>query len=286
MASAKPSYMLPPNFDFTSDGAIALGKVIKEPKRPDRALHSAVVDQSLITKTKRSPWSFSINDARSGSVGLFATFLAPIPGIGADIAGSLSLDHDHVYRCEELVTQYFVPDDIFIAKCLCSSTVKAYTKAHRWRSIYMITGIKIAHGATMETTAEEGHSIGGKVGVDSTPSGVPIGGGPEAKYEQKKTRTVKFGSGEDFILAYQLLKIKPKRDDLFKEVDYNKFALLGDDEKKMDDVERNEAAQHLHEAWDIEEVIRPIDEADWAGVELSTLDDLDFNVLGTKPPSD
>jgi len=285
MASSRPSYMLPPNFDFPSDGAIALGKVIKEPKRPERALHSAVIDQSLITETKKSPWSFSSKDARSGSVGLFVTFLAPILGVGADIAGSLSLDHDHVYKCEELVTRYFVPDDTFIAKCLCSTTVKAYTKAHRWRSIYMITGIKIAHGATMETTAEDGHGIEGKVDVDGTPSGVPVGGGPTAKYEQKKTRTVKFGSGEEFILAYQLLRIKPKSDDSFKEEDYNKFALLGDDEENMDDVERKEAAQHLHQAWDIEEVMHPVDEADWAGVELSALDNSDFNFLSIKPPS-
>jgi hypothetical protein len=286
MASTRPSYMLPPNFDFPPSGAIALGKVIKDPKRPGRALHSANVNQSLITETKRTPWSFSNENARSGSVGLFASFLAPILGIGADIEGSLSLDHDHVYRCDELVTRYFVPDDAFIAKCLCSSTVKAYTKNNPWRSIYMITGVKIAHGATMETTLEDGQGVEGKVGVDGTPSGVPVGGGPKAKYEQKKTRIVKFGSGEDFILAYQLLRIKPKSDGSFKEEDFNKFALLGDDEEDMDDLERKETAQHLHQAWDIEEVIYPIDEAEWDGVELSAPDNSDFNFLSTKPPSD
>ncbi|KAL5321369.1 hypothetical protein ACEPPN_009326 [Leptodophora sp. 'Broadleaf-Isolate-01'] len=277
-----PSYMLPENFDFPPGGAIAMGKVLKDPKKPNRALYSAAVDVALVTETKKSPWSFSSKDARSGSVGLFASFLAPILGLGADVAGNLSQDHEHIYKCEELTTRYFDPDDTFIARCLCAPTVKVYTKSHRWRSIYIITGIKIAHGAMMETIVEAGKGAEGNLTADGTPSGVPIGGGPKASYDHTKTRTVKFGSGEDFVLAYRLLRIKPKGEDSFKEEDFNKFALLGDDEGDMEEEERKEAAQHLHEAWDIGEIMQPVGEDDLKDVELSVLDGSDFNFLNAK----
>lgn len=287
MAAERPSYMLAPNWDFPPDGPIALGSLIKNPKRPDRALNSSTrveIDKSRIITTKRTGWSLARGDLRLGRVGLWASFLAPILGVGADIATSASRDSNDVYKCDELETRYFAPEDTYIGSCLCSPATKAYTDSHWWKSIYMITGLKIAYGATMETTKEIGYGTEGKIGADGTPAGVPVGGGPEAKYEQKKKHSVKFGASEGFVIAYQLLRIKPKRNATFKEAEYNKFALLGEGED-VDSLEKQRMVELLHEAWEIEELRQPTNDEEWEDLELLVdgLDVDDCNILATRP---
>jgi hypothetical protein len=282
MAAEKPSYMLVPNWDFPPDGHITLGNVLKNPKRPDRALHKGVVDETLVTTTKREGWSYSPGNSRSCHVGLWASFLAPILGVGADVDASLSRDSNAVYKCEELETRYFAPEDAFIASCLGSATVKAYTENNWWKSIYMITGVKIAHGATMESTVKDGGWFDMKVGVDGTPSGVPVGGGPKGGYKQEIRKSVKFGAKEAFVIAYRLLKIKPKQGGSFKGTDFNKFALLGEGDN-YNDLEREQAVKYLHQAWEIEELKQPTDDEEWEDIQLATSDDVDCNLLIEKP---
>ncbi|KAI9682812.1 MAG: hypothetical protein M1822_006302 [Bathelium mastoideum] len=285
MAANQPSYMLAPNWDFPADGAIALGSLIKNPKSPHRALDRAKVDPAVVTTTRRSGWTFSRKDAVNGKIGIWASILAPILGVGGDVAADGSRDLNDTFKCDELETRYFVPDDAFIAAGLNSATVLAYTEKYWWKSIYMITGVKIAHRATMETALERSYGGETKVGVDGTSIGVPASGGSELRYEHTKGRTVKFGANDGFILAYQLLKIKPKKAGDFKVADYNKFALLGEGSNRSEE-ERKRAVEQLHELWDMEELKGLAGDGEGGGLESVPADELSCNMLIPKSSPD
>ncbi|KAI9692087.1 MAG: hypothetical protein M1820_009522 [Bogoriella megaspora] len=278
MAALRPSYMLVPNWDFPADGAIALGNIVKDPKRPDRALYKANLDAALVTSITKNGWSFSSQDVRNGSVGLWASALAKISGLGGEASTNASRNLDDVWKCDELETRYFEPSDDFISGALFSEIVTIYTGNRWWKSVYMITGLKIAKGATIETTVDHSHESKGKVGIDGTLVGAPVSAGPDGRYEHKKRRATRFGTNSDIVIAYRLLKITPKNHNAFKTEDYNKFALLGE-EACLGEEPKSQAVQKLHEMWDIEVLEQPTSDDEWHGIEIIPADELDCNLL-------
>jgi len=274
MAAITPTYILAPNWDFLPTGPITLGSLIIDPRNPKRSLNQnrliPILDTEIVTSNKED-WSITHEQLLSGRVGIWASFLAPLLGVGADLALDSKRDSDEVYKCARLETRYFLPDETYISRSLLDPVVKAYTAKFWQKSVYMVTGVKIAHGGTVETSRGEGFGAEVKVGLDGTPSGVPVGGGPEVKGERTKRITVKFGGSDDFILGYQLIKIKSKKDGAFTEKDYNKWALLNDD--SVEDAKGSVLA--LKEAWDITELVASID--DLEGMVVENMPDPDGN---------
>ena len=276
MAATRPTYILAPNWDFLPDGPIFLGSLIINAKNPARSLNRKnriAIEPTDITISPKNDWSIRREELLSGRVGIWATFLAPMLGVGADSAVHRSRDKDELYECKTLETQYFQPDEVYIAKSLQDPIVKAYTEKF-WNScVYMVTGIKIAKGATAKTS--NGTGLGGEVkaGLDGTPAGVPAGGGPEVKGEKKDKMTVRFGGSEDFILAYRLIRIKPKKDGSFVETDYNKLTLLHDDDK----MQAAKIIEALKESWDIADLVTPCD--DLEGMSVVSVPDEDCNII-------
>ena len=278
MTATKPSYILAPNWDFLPDGPIFLGSLIIDPKNPARSLNKKnriAIEPADITISPKDDWSITREELLSGQVGIWASFLAPILGLGADSTVHRGRDRDELYECKTLETQYFQPDDTFITKSLQDPVVKAYTEKFWNRCVYMVTGIKIAKGATAKTINGTGFGVEVKAGLDGTAAGVPAGGGPEVKGEIKKKITVKFGGSEDFILGYQLIRIKSRKDGSFVEKDYNKWALLHDDDDE--EKKRAETVQALRESWDITDLVLPCDDLQDMSIESAT--DGDCNII-------
>ncbi|GAB7353913.1 hypothetical protein MBLNU459_g4259t1 [Dothideomycetes sp. NU459] len=255
MASRIPTYILAPNWDIPVDGPVALGSIVADPRNPTASLNKATrvpIPAGEVVRMNKQRWSRTSRDLLEGRVGIFATFLAPLLGVGADVAASAHRHGDDVYSCDVLETAYFDPDDRYIADSLALPMVKRYMSQRR--SVYMVTGCKIARGGAIETTAGRGHGAELKVGFDGTQSGVPLGGGPKAGYEKGKALKTRFGKSDDFVIAYQLIRIKVKSDGSFEQKAYNKLALMDDD----DDAEAE--GKPLRESWDISEVVAAVDE--------------------------
>lgn len=118
--------------------------------------------------------------------------------------------------------------------------------------MYMITGIKTARGASVESSAPREIGVSGKVGVDLTAVGAPVTLGPEAGLQKKKERSVAYAGSTDYIFAYQLKRIRARKGGDFEEKDYLKGALFGMD----DDINEGEADGKeisLREAYDIDD---------------------------------
>jgi len=102
------------------------------------------------------------------------------------------------------------------------------------RPLYMVTGLRIARGFSVETT--DGKENGGElsVGVDATAAAVPVQVGPKVKILWTKNEKVGFGASSDCVFAYQVIEIRSKKDDKFSTKDYNAGALLNTDEEEED----------------------------------------------------
>ena len=278
MAAVRPTYIVAPNWDFLPDGPISLGSLVTDPKNPARSLNRKnrePIEPTDITTSPKHNWSITHEELLLGRVGIWASFLAPIFGFGADSAIHGNRDKDELYACKTLETIYFQPDQAYIAKSLQDPVVKAYTEKFWHMCVYMVTGVKIARGATLKTSSGTGFGAEVKIGLDGTPGGVPAGGGPKVTGETKKKITVKFGRSEDFVLAYQLIRIKPKKDGSFVEKDYNKWALLDDDEES----EAEKGARALEEAWEMMDLVSPID--DLQGMAVIRVPEEDCNIITT-----
>ena len=64
-----------------------------------------------------------------------------------------------------------------------------------------------------------------------------------------KKLNVGFKGSSDCVFAYQLIKIRSKRNDKFDEEDYNKGALMNDESDVQD-----HGVEGLHEDWEIQTV--------------------------------
>jgi hypothetical protein len=255
MASQRKTYILAPNWEFHPDGPIALGSIITDPKNPARSLNKTnrvPIEPHLITTSPKENWSIRREDLLACNGGIWASFLAPLLGVGADVSTNVARHSDETYKCERLDTVYFQPDEEYLILSLKNPVVQGYIKK-TWfeKSVYMVTGVKIAHGASVETGA--GSGFGGEVGITfgaEPVAAVPVHGGPSVTLEKSSKETTSFTGSQPFVLGYQLIKITSKKGGPVDK-DYNKLALLDD----ADDA--GDRKLEIGSDWDITDVQAP-----------------------------
>jgi hypothetical protein len=153
-------------------------------------------------------------------------------GLGGDASYDRKHDSDEVYKCATLETDYFRADKKYIWESLQNEEVKAYFEDNWFKNpLYMITGLKIAKGFSVETKDTKSNGIDTIAGVDLTAEGVPLQVGPKVKLVVSKKENVSFKEGADCVFAYQAIRIRPKRNDKFREEDFNRGALMNSDGK-------------------------------------------------------
>ncbi len=97
-------------------------------------------------------------------------------------------------------------------KSMNSAGVKNFSEAGRYKKpVYLITGLKIARGASKIGSETVGCGGKGKLGFDGTSYEVPVTVGPKVKVSSSKTNAVCFEGAEGFAFAIRLRKIKYKK---------------------------------------------------------------------------
>jgi hypothetical protein len=118
--------------------------------------------------------------------------------------------------------------------------------------------------------------------IDGTPFGAPVEAGMGVGIGGSNEQDEQFVGYQDFVLAYRLLRIKPKKDTAFKEQDYNKFALLSEEDGSGDGEVLRQAVESFRNDWEVEELTGPT--AELEGLELleaqaADLGENDCNIL-------
>lgn len=263
MSSSVKTYFLSPNFDFPPppDGLITLGSILVDPKKPERSLNrndQVAIPTGSIYNAHKDDWEVTRGQIREAEGGVWASFLSVILGLGGDLQINRSHNTNETYTCKRLETQYFQPDDVYIHQSLQNARVKSYFEQGWFRKpVYMITGLKVARGVTAKTSELEEYGFEGKLGVNGTSTGVPVAGGPKGRWTSKNDEGVSFSRSSDFVFAFQLIKIRSRKNDrLPTQEDFNKGALYDTDKSK----EKVGSFEHLQDSWEISTLEDPTDE--------------------------
>jgi hypothetical protein len=212
------------------------------------------VPANELQESYKENWEDVMKSANHNKITLWASFLQMIVGAGADVSAGLGQGREQLYKFRRLETKCFEPDVAYIEESLKGEGVKAYISATRYKKpIYMITGVKIARGASATGKTAKGYEGMLKVGLDATMlTGVPVSAGPKIETSRSKERVVKFDNSSDYVFAYRVVKIQLRKGgDIKGHEDFVKEALFGVDEGGTGSKERELAAGD----WDVEELV-------------------------------
>ncbi|MCJ1443063.1 MAG: hypothetical protein MMC23_003560 [Stictis urceolatum] len=229
------SYFLCPHYDYPlpPDSPIFLGSIISKPSLPESSLNSTARPSiaSAIYSSHKTNWELVRTRAFEGRLGIWAEFLQ-LSGLGGDLGGEISRNSERGWKFERMDTEFFNPSAEMIEQQVASQTVQRYIVGGRFkRPVYMITGLKMVHGAKVGEKNSKGHGGNAKIGADLTATGAPVTVGPDVEYSVEKGQEVSFDGGSDFVFAYRLTRIKYKRKNLVSE-EYTKAALFSSDESQ------------------------------------------------------
>jgi hypothetical protein len=183
----------------------------------------------------------NVSKSLSGEVGILARFLDRSVGGDASLKGQKS--DDDVYHIEKLETINFFPKPKYLSDCVELSDVKDYLEGSNYTlPVYLITGLKIAWGTTIEMT--RGREIGANASIDATVPGgvVDVNVQANVAIDRKSALSTKHTEPADFVLGIQMMKLYhrnkflSRKGTILKSTLETQRAILVDD----DDVEDSE----------------------------------------------
>ena len=248
MDALQPSFMLLPDFSFLPDKDIRLGSILpmtRDTKRPNprQPLTAALtLTADDISTQEFTPWKWDSDNSHSVGGGVFAD-LSIITGIGAGVEGSRSHTRGLAIECDSVVQTTSRPSKAAIAQAVSNPTVAAILKKLVRQSVYVVTGVMVAHGAKIEVRKGQSRTGGAHASADVTQVGVPVNAGVKGEVSSDQNSTLVQAPKEDFVLAYQLLRVRRKFDRSLDAVEENRWALFNDDD---DDGSENEFVEELN----------------------------------------
>lgn len=230
MSSHTATYIPSPNWDIPADSdTVVLGRLIKDPKNPQSKIPKSSVEPIsplTVYEGKKIDWQTTLEQAHSGKIGHWGKCLQFVKG-GLRFGQLKSSLENHKFSTLE--TNYFLPDDNYFGQVLEDLGVQAYLQVHNWRKpVYLITGIKIARGASVTTESITGRSTQAELKIGAMSLGTSGNVGPEVTWNSEKRRDTSYGASTDYIFAYQLMRMKPKKGgEVSKNQSFVKGAMFG-----------------------------------------------------------
>ncbi|KAF1967170.1 hypothetical protein BU23DRAFT_603062 [Bimuria novae-zelandiae CBS 107.79] len=204
------AYFLLPNTDIAPETLIKLGQIvpsIREPQRPFCSTQPAPKNTYTSTKTN---YKFDKAKSNAVSAGLMAQFLAQL---GSPVSGGISIDTKHSlsngWKFDRLETHYFEPDDAYINAVVRDDAVKRVLSKSKLASVYIITGLKIACGASCQRSEQRNTATALMLATDATAmTGVPMAAGAEVGVRVATAETESWGSCSDFVWAVRYRRVR------------------------------------------------------------------------------
>ncbi|KAJ4305482.1 hypothetical protein N0V90_001013 [Kalmusia sp. IMI 367209] len=211
-----PTYRLAPNWTTRPfpDGPYELGTLVEDIEEyypiNQGATNLVPIPDGQRYSDSKEDISASVKTSRSGEASIFAKVLDRSIGGDASLKGQKS-DED-VFKIEKLETVYFFPNRSYINKCLKLRDVKEYIETGSYEHpVYLITGLKIAWGATISTERDRAFEGGAGISATIPSEAIDVNIGTKASLSGNSAIPSSFGKGADFILGIQLQKIYHKK---------------------------------------------------------------------------
>jgi hypothetical protein len=249
--------MLLPDCTQRPDDKIHLGTIIplsRDTKLPDADAplnrYTRIPPEEVIEAPPEYSWVYENGQTRSESAAANAQIPVFTPVGGGFVLGK-SRGSNLTIKCARLETTRFVPKAEYLNQALADKEIRRYCQNRYFPSVYMVTGIKVAYNTELAASSNKASNCKIEGSVDTSALGVPLNVGlsPEVSrgYNDVSQSMVK----EGFILAYQLRRLKLRKDASLKsDKSFNNFALFDDRDKN----ETNESQSPYTQFWVEEDV--------------------------------
>ena len=222
------SYFLAPTRDCPPSGPIALGNIIASPSSPEEALNlRPALPIRPIYDSYQTNWTAEVRHRRQANFGLWTKFLQVL-GVGIDFSVNYDVGKTDIYAFDRVETRFFAPDKVYVEESMSAPEVREFIARSKFRAnVYMITGIKVAIGASVTSTKLRQRGIHVQLGVDGTAVGVPLGLGPDVEVSSSRTQGISFDHASDFVFAFRLREVHYAKRQGIVHHEFNKGALFG-----------------------------------------------------------
>jgi hypothetical protein len=211
--ATKRFYFFTPTNDTPPNGPIALGNIIESPLFADQPLNKTPIpiQPTDIVKHEKKNYTLKRDKQYNGRLGVFLSFLLQILSIGGDGSVDGSWGDNDELTAKLLETRSFVPSLEYLRQSYQNATVQRFIlKSKTWTGsskLYMVTGLKIAHGASFAVEKIREGNVKLHVGVDGTNAGIPVTVGPDVETGMKISQKESFGDADPFVFAFRLQQI-------------------------------------------------------------------------------
>ncbi|KAI8253048.1 major facilitator superfamily MFS-1 [Colletotrichum sp. SAR 10_77] len=171
-------------------------------------------------------FKLNLSRAEGGELGVFAKFLA-LAGIGLDASINIENDRTTELEFKAFETFSFNPNENYIRQVAELEEVKSYFHSgRRGIPLYLVTGIKVGREGqmTISTSTTRGTTL--ELGV-SAPE-VPVEVGPKASFNRTISSGLSYASSSDFIVAFQVRKLRMRKGGVSHEMFRKNAELHGD----------------------------------------------------------
>lgn len=208
MRSQPKVYFILPNTDIAPNTAIQLGQIVPSLREAHRALFAPGTLKSF-TATKHD-FKLSLSDASSISTGLLARFLAQLSN---PVSGRFNIEKSantttH-WAFNSIDTIFFEPNQDYIDGIVENTLVQKHLTKTKLSAVYIVTGLKIARGASYSRFASNTLGSNAKIKFDATAlTGTPVSAGSSLAGKITHTEQESCTSCSDFVWAIRIRKVR------------------------------------------------------------------------------
>lgn len=228
------TYILAPNWSTAPPpaGPINLGHLLDNLKElvPINRADIVSIPLDLLNPVDiKSGFTTSRGRLLSGELGVFAKMVGLV-GVGTAAEIYYTKEQQDVLSCETLDTITFDPSPSYIYESMERPEVQKFMQGAKFKApVFMITGLKVGKGASLQSTGfkEKGLKMDGGL----NPPEIPTQFGVKAGLGVKVTEGESWEGSTDFIVAFRVKKIWYKGGDVQNQ-SHNKNAVMQDGTKK------------------------------------------------------
>ncbi|KAL7785663.1 hypothetical protein V8C43DRAFT_290700 [Trichoderma afarasin] len=207
------TYLSAPNFHIPPppDCPLVLGQILTDPKDPLYSLNAGEVvlplDHPEISSLPAKGFSATRSQLKEGNFKVW-TKLSDLFPIGVSAEGGKRGSSEDVFTIECVETTFFLPTPTYLAKSFQCEAVRSYLDGARWKkSLYIVTGIKVARGAKVKSSTVNSKSSHCELSAGLAQSGLPFSVGVGAGSKKEANESMSFES-DGFLLAFEIREIK------------------------------------------------------------------------------
>lgn len=234
-----PTYHRAPNFSIGPDGHVQLGTIVLDLKQLEAINGGDIppISSDGLYKNESKGFQTTISSDRDLELGFWAKIFTPA-SFGAEVSGGRQNNFETNVYVQQLETSYFFPSIEYISSALQRPSLKTYLQITRKKyPVYMITGLKIARGATWQSSRAQKNNVALGLSLPDPLAGV-VELGPKVNNSVASSSSTQVEDAGDFVLAYRATKIWYNGLDRMKTERYLKGATMaGDDEADPEGLE-------------------------------------------------